>query len=100
MATHQIISLRVGKAASLGHKGVLSGIVKTEVNGLSIVTETGLFGDEQGDTRRHGGVDKAIHHVPFDHYSSWRRELGEIPLLHGPGAFGETSPRSAFARTR
>lgn len=89
MATHQIISLRVGKAAPLGAKGVLSGIAKSEVKGLSIVTETGLFGDEQGDTRRHGGPEKAIHHYPFDHYPHWRREIGEVALLNGPGAFGE-----------
>jgi MOSC domain-containing protein YiiM len=89
MATHQIISLRVGKAAPLGPKGVLSGIAKSEVGGLTIVTEIGLFGDEQGDTRRHGGVDKAIHHYPFDHYALWRKELGELTVLHGPGAFGE-----------
>lgn len=73
----------------MGPRGVLSGIAKSEVSGLAIVTETGLYGDEQGDTRRHGGADKAIHHYPFDHYSSWKRELGELPILHRPGAFGE-----------
>ena len=89
METYQIISLRAGKTAPLGPKGVRSSIAKTQVNGLTIVTHSGLFGDEQGDTRRHGGAEKAIHHYPFDHYAKWQRELGELPLLHGPGAFGE-----------
>jgi len=89
MVVHQILSLRVGKAKPLGPKSVLSGIAKSEVGGLAIVTGTGLYGDEQGDTRRHGGAEKAIHHYPFDHYDSWKRDIGELPILNGPGAFGE-----------
>jgi MOSC domain-containing protein YiiM len=37
----------------------------------------------------HGGPDKAIHHYAFDHYAAWRGELGPLPLLQAPGAFGE-----------
>src|SRR3546814_17704743 len=37
----------------------------------------------------HGGIDKAIHHYPADHYDWWRDYLGDAPLLDGPGAFGE-----------
>src|SRR5690606_21570785 len=49
----------------------------------------GLEGDEQGDPRVHGGVDKAVHHYPFEHYAAWRAELGDLPVLAAPGAFGE-----------
>lgn len=49
----------------------------------------GLSGDEQGDRRVHGGPDKALHHYDSGHYPGWRAELGDLPLLHSPGAFGE-----------
>ncbi len=39
----------------------------------------GLEGDEQGDLRVHGGVEKAIHHYPREHYAAWIAELGEHP---------------------
>src|SRR5690606_1671743 len=46
-------------------------------------------GDEQGDARVHGGPDKAVHHYAFDHYADWRADIGDVPLLCTPGAFGE-----------
>ena len=49
----------------------------------------GLTGDEQADRTVHGGIDKAIHHYPADHYDWWREYLGDAPLLDAPGAFGE-----------
>src|SRR3546814_350096 len=49
----------------------------------------GLAGDEQADRTVHGGIDKAIHHYPADHYDWWRGYLGDVPLLDAPGAFGE-----------
>src|SRR3546814_18756032 len=48
-----------------------------------------LAGDEQADRTVHGGIDKAIHHYPADHYDWWREYLGDAPLLDAPGAFGE-----------
>lgn len=47
------------------------------------------MGDEQGDLRVHGGIEKAVHHYPQEHYAAWRAELGANTLLDGPGAFGE-----------
>lgn len=49
----------------------------------------GLAGDEQADLSVHGGLDKAIHHYPHDHYAAWSAELDDHPLLAAPGAFGE-----------
>lgn len=53
------------------------------------MTLLGIEGDEQGDLRVHGGVEKAIHHYPYEHYRAWADELGEHALLAQPGAFGE-----------
>ncbi|APX25411.1 hypothetical protein Ga0080559_TMP4615 [Salipiger profundus] len=37
----------------------------------------------------HGGIEKAVHHYPLDHYSDWRAELGDLQALTAPGGFGE-----------
>lgn len=84
-----LISLRIGNIAPLGPRQVASGIVKSAVHGPLLLSETGFSGDRQGDTVRHGGPEKAVHHYPFEHYAGWRGDLGPHPLLAAPGAFGE-----------
>lgn len=66
-----------------------SAIAKTPVDGALRVGLLGIDGDEQADLTVHGGVDKAIHHYPRDHYGRWAGELGDHALLEAPGAFGE-----------
>ena len=66
-----------------------SAIAKTPVDGALRVGLLGIDGDEQADLTVHGGVDKAIHHYPHDHYDWWADELGRHDLLNTPGAFGE-----------
>jgi MOSC domain-containing protein YiiM len=39
--------------------------------GIQRITRLGLHGDHQGDTRHHGGPEKALHHYPRDHYPAW-----------------------------
>jgi MOSC domain-containing protein YiiM len=48
---------------------------------------TGLLRDAQADLEAHGGLEKAIHHYPGEHYAAWRAELGRDDLA--PGGFGE-----------
>ena len=69
--------------------GSHSAIAKQPTAGPVAVGSEGLAGDEQGDRRVHGGVYKALHHYPFEHYHHWRAQLGHSPLLERPGAFGE-----------
>ena len=66
-----------------------SAIAKLPVADAVAVGPLGLAGDEQADRSVHGGIDKAIHHYPADHYDWWRGHLGDAPLLDAPGAFGE-----------
>ncbi len=82
-------ALLIGKAMPYSRPGTRSAIHKVPVEGPVRIGELGLQGDEQGDPRVHGGIDKAVHHYAFDHYPAWRTELGDLPLLHAPGAFGE-----------
>jgi MOSC domain-containing protein YiiM len=81
--------LLAGRAVPYTRAGSRSAIDKRPLRGRVAIGELGIAGDEQGDPRVHGGPDKAIHHYAFDHYAAWRGELGPLPLLQAPGAFGE-----------
>lgn len=83
-----LLSLHVGKVRPYTRAGTTSAIAKSPVGGRLRITTLGLAGDEQADLRVHGGVDKAIHHYPLDHYAAWRQEIAH-PLLDSAGAFGE-----------
>ncbi|NQD96856.1 MOSC domain-containing protein, partial [Pseudomonas sp. CrR25] len=82
-------ALLTGRAQPFTRPGSRSAIDKQPQHGQLAVTALGLGGDEQGDLRVHGGVEKAIHHYPREHYAAWAAELGAHPLLMQPGAFGE-----------
>ncbi|CAB5549569.1 6-N-hydroxylaminopurine resistance protein [Pseudomonas putida] len=82
-------NLLTGLAQPFTRPGSRSAIAKHPRQGPLAVGRLGLEGDEQGDLRVHGGVEKAIHHYPREHYAAWAAELGEHPLLAEPGAFGE-----------
>jgi MOSC domain-containing protein YiiM len=84
-----IDQLFCGKIAPLGDFGAASGIAKHPVAGPWTITENGIVGDHQGDTRVHGGAEKAIHHYPREHYVQWRAEAPDVALFNAPPAFGE-----------
>ncbi|MGY3299394.1 MOSC domain-containing protein YiiM [Pseudomonas sp. TE6288] len=88
--------LLTGSARPFTRPGSLSAIDKQPRQGPLRVTLLGIACDEQGDLRVHGGVEKAIHHYPRDHYPDWVAELGEHPLLTRPGAFGENFSSSGW----
>ena len=84
----EILAVLTGKARPF-RGDETSAIGKLPMAGVVAVDAMGLAGDEQADRSVHGGIDKAIHHYPADHYDWWRGELGDAPLLDAPGAFGE-----------
>lgn len=82
--------LLVGRVRPFGPNGEPSAIDKHCVATPLRLTMTGFVGDEQGDSRHHGGPDKAIHHYPEEHYAAWRHELAQLPAeCFRSGAFGE-----------
>ena len=85
----RVNALLAGKAVTYTRPGSVSAIAKHPLAGEVRIGELGIEGDEQGDLRVHGGIDKAVHHYPFEHYASWRDEMGAHPMLEAPGAFGE-----------
>jgi MOSC domain-containing protein YiiM len=84
----ELVSLNVGKPASLMYKGreVLSAIAKKSVAGPLRLDASPLAGDEQADVVHHGGPDKAVCAYFHEHYPYWEHLLGK-PIA--PGAFGE-----------
>jgi MOSC domain-containing protein YiiM len=86
-ASARLDALLVGEVRPLG--SVESAIHKSPVEGPTRLEVDGLVADTQADRRVHGGIEKAVHHYPRDHYAAWRADLGDHPLLEAPGAFGE-----------
>lgn len=84
-----VITLLTGRARPLAGSDAQSGIMKTPVERPLRLGPEGFESDEQADRRVHGGVEKAVHHYPLDHYPLWREELGDLPALGTPGGFGE-----------
>ncbi|WP_251863851.1 MOSC domain-containing protein [Achromobacter sp. Marseille-Q4962] len=84
-----IDALLTGPVRPLGDSGKTSAIGKQPAPGRLRLGLEGLDGDEQADRRHHGGPEKALHHYAREHYARWRGELGELPVLAAPGAFGE-----------
>lgn len=81
--------LLTGRATPLPDSSTTSGIIKTPAVTPLMLGACGFEGDEQADRRVHGGVEKAVHHYPFEHYAIWQAELGRLQPLTAPGGFGE-----------
>jgi MOSC domain-containing protein YiiM len=84
----RVRSVNVGLPRTVSWNGreVSTGIFKESVRGRVPVRRLNLDGDGQADLGVHGGPAKAVYAYPLEHYSFWRRELGEDVAL---GAFGE-----------
>ncbi|WP_282149989.1 MOSC domain-containing protein [Vibrio diabolicus] len=77
-----------GKTVPYAH-GAQSAINKQVLPERQHATELGFTSDEQGDPRFHGGIQKALHIYPSEHYPIWQQELGEITIFQSAGGFGE-----------
>jgi MOSC domain-containing protein YiiM len=86
---HPLQALLTGKLAPLLPRTELSAIGKRPVSGRVWLGPFGLEGDERGDVARHGGLDKALHHYPREHYPYWETLLNCRPWTLELGAFGE-----------
>ena len=74
------------QTVSDGQKTWTTGFYKMPVDGPIQVGKMGLAGDEQADTKHHGGTDKAILGYSADHRDYWKAEL-QVALP--AGGFGE-----------
>lgn len=85
--TLQLADVRTGRLGTLNGKP--SGIRKQSVEGPVPVGTLGLEGDQQGDTRVHGGPEKAVHLYPRDHYATLREHRPDLADQLEPGVLGE-----------
>ena len=92
----EVLAVLRGPAVPFTRPGSRSAIAKYPVAGPVAVGTLGLDGDEQGDLRVHGGPDKAVHQYAQEHYPQWHSELGALPVLATPGAFGENLASSGM----
>lgn len=83
----QIEQIRVGKVQPFGPNLEPSAIEKSPVLVHLFLTKTGFEKDQQADKRFHGGLEKAIHHFPQEHYVRLQGMFPQMSLTIG--AFGE-----------
>ncbi|MCI0509329.1 MOSC domain-containing protein YiiM [Chromohalobacter marismortui] len=83
------VTVLTGRATLLSGSDKTSAIAKTPMTDACYLGWEGFEVDEQADRRLHGGVEKAVHHYPFEHYATWQHELGNLSVLRSAGAFGE-----------
>ena len=66
-----------------------------------MLTSLGFAGDKVGDPSVHGGLDKAVHFYPVEHYAAWAEDFRVAhaephPLLQRLGGFGENIAASGM----
>lgn len=94
MTKPMITQLRTGKVKELGTEGAKdpmdrpwrTGAFKKEQVGELMLLKDGLETDEIGDTKQHGGPEKALFAYPVAHYAYWRDDLEQEI---GAGGMGE-----------
>ena len=89
-----LLAVHIGRIARLdnagrGGRGLNTAFVKTPVTGAIAVDGLGLTGDEQGNLRFHGGVEKAVYGYPVSGYAGWRADFPDMADCFGQGALGE-----------
>lgn len=81
--------LFAGGMGYLEPNGQLSGIFKRRISGRVRVEVSGIVDDEHGDTRVHGGPEKAVHQYPAEHYAQIAQMFAGIEPTLIPGSLGE-----------
>lgn len=91
MTDIRIDAVLVGTPRAFGPKDVPSTIAARYPASVPLaVGPEGFASDAVGDRKNHGGLEKAVHHYPRDHYAAWIADLAPAPsFLAEVGAFGE-----------
>jgi len=104
MIVSQIDALLIGRPKTFRADGTMSAMQREAVNRPVMLLKLGFEGDEVGDPSVHGGVDKAVHFYPAEHYPKWIAHFaGENfthALLDQAGAFGENISASGLTEDR
>ncbi|USH04688.1 MOSC domain-containing protein [Grimontia kaedaensis] len=68
--------------------GMMTAMGKQSVEGEIFLSALGLQGDECASDKHHGGVERALHQYPSEHYDFWRTKFGDKADWH-PAGMGE-----------
>lgn len=91
----KLVSIQVSRPTSYGSEAATdphdqswtTAFYKRPVEGEVFVSTTNIDGDQQADTKHHGGIHKAVLAYSADHYPGWRETLALSDMPYG--AFGE-----------
>lgn len=65
--------------------GIETAIKKLPVKGDIYLSPEGLEGDECADKQNHGGLERALHQYPYDHYAYWNQKYNLVVKWQEPG---------------
>lgn len=89
LASGIIAQVRIGTPQPLAGVRLPSSYWRQPVAGPVAVGQLGLAGDRVGNTRVHGGPEKAVYAYPLSGLAAWARDFPAIADRFGPGAMGE-----------
>lgn len=105
MIITQIDALFIGGPKPFRADGTMSAMARDAAIRPIMLRKLGFEGDQVADPSVHGGVDKAVHFYPAEHYPKWlayfaAQGLGPHPLLEASGAFGENISASGLTEDK
>ena len=105
MIISQIDDLFIGGPKPFRSDGTMSAMARESVSIPVMLRKLGFDGDQVADPTVHGGVDKAVHFYPAEHYPRWiayfaQAGIGPHPLLEASGAFGENISASGLTEDK
>lgn len=104
MILSQIDALLIGQPKPFRADGTMSAMAREPVDRPVFLTRQGFEGDRVADPTVHGGVDKAVHFYPSEHYPKWIAHFAAEgfahPLLTHAGAFGENISASGLTEEK
>ncbi|ANU38961.1 MOSC domain-containing protein [Vibrio scophthalmi] len=83
MTIYPIAGVYRGKVAQF--HGMQTAMNKSQVTDEILLTPTGLEGDECFETKFHGGVERALHQYPAEHYDYWANKYRSDSQWCAPG---------------
>lgn len=102
MIETKIAALFIGGPVPFRSDGATSSIgSRVDVDRPISLTSLGFEGDKVGDPTVHGGLDKAVHFYPVEHYAAWAEDFRKShaephPHLQRLGGFGENIAASGI----
>jgi MOSC domain-containing protein YiiM len=105
MIITQIDALFIGGPKPFRADGTMSAMARDAALRPVMLRKLGFEGDQVADPSVHGGVDKAVHFYPAEHYPKWvayfaAEGLEPHPLLEASGAFGENISASGLTEDK